>query len=754
MMALTIASPTTFVIKAITLSLGIFGVLRLPPVEQTVVQALINLQLAIAGWYGAPSTLNVLVNPSCSAVDVISLSLGITLAYPAAWRMRIAGAAGGLLTILVLNTMRIGTLLSVADSIPQRVPLLHEYIWPAILVASILFYIWFWTRMVDRVHADENPGASGAMRRRMPRFVASATGLLAVYSLTAPWTMTSTMLVAAGAWVAGAARVLAGTVGVEAAAQGTVLSTSRGAFEVTPECLLTPMLPIYLAAAFTVATGRRRLFWLAAAVPLLFVLSVLRLLVLALPQYLVASPLMLAHGFFQLVAAAAVIAAACAQPSTSTGVASAWRSHPVLRWVIAAAGGVFAGTLAGDALSVAVSSGAALTLTVFPHALTAFTQAGDVQGALQFMPAYQLGLLSGLWIALTGGRQWGGLLWTVLALCASQVLWLVVVGEWAAHAGAMPHALVLRAWNVAVPTGFGLLAFRQRNGESDDDDASYRNFWQRVGRDFPDLAGARSTDYYFRSEVRLLTEHLPNLKGCRLLKTDLWDEAKNTRILCWAAAHGARVYGVDISKPIVQQAHASFDQTRPRLSLGDVRSLPFVDNSFDAIYSMGTIEHFDESETAVTEMARVLKPGGRLVLGVPNRHDPFLRPLLVWLLSAVGLYAYGFEKSYSRRQLNRMLDRSGLVPVVSTGILFIPGWLRMADLALHVWCRPLTRLAGPAIGLFEWLDDRFPSVRHHGYLVVSVALKPGMRTSSDGAVRLPLSHEPCIVELCTKEGSR
>ena len=53
----------------------------------------------------------------------------------------------------------------------------------------------------------------------------------------------------------------------------------------------------------------------------------------------------------------------------------------------------------------------------------------------------------------------------------------------------------------------------------------------------------------------------------------------------------------------------------------DVRAIPFRDDSFDAIYSMGTIEHFDETERAVEEMVRVLKPGGCAIVGVPNRHD-------------------------------------------------------------------------------------------------------------------------------------
>ena len=109
------------------------------------------------------------------------------------------------------------------------------------------------------------------------------------------------------------------------------------------------------------------------------------------------------------------------------------------------------------------------------------------------------------------------------------------------------------------------------------------------------------------------------------------------------------------------QARAAFTRgSAPlRAAAADVRALPFCDASFDAIYSMGTIEHFDETEQAVREMARVLKVGGRAIVGVPNRHDPFLRPLLATALQAVGLYAYGYEKSYSRRALREMLERAG-----------------------------------------------------------------------------------------------
>jgi SAM-dependent methyltransferase len=139
---------------------------------------------------------------------------------------------------------------------------------------------------------------------------------------------------------------------------------------------------------------------------------------------------------------------------------------------------------------------------------------------------------------------------------------------------------------------------------------------------------------------------------------------------------------------------------------------------------MGTIEHFEETEIAMGEIFRVLRPGGRAIIGVPNRWDPFLRPLLVTVLYRLGLYSYGYEKSFSRRALRKMCRRAGFEVVAETGILFIPGWLRMLDLVLHTWCRPLSRFTGLAVRPFAWLYRRFPGLRRHGYLIAAVAVRP------------------------------
>ena len=73
-----------------------------------------------------------------------------------------------------------------------------------------------------------------------------------------------------------------------------------------------------------------------------------------------------------------------------------------------------------------------------------------------------------------------------------------------------------------------------------------------------------------------------------------------------------------------------------------------------------------------------------------------------------------------------MLEAAGLTVTTETGILFIPGWLRMLDLLLHTRWPPGTFVTRPAVAWFTWLGRRFPGLRRHGYLLASV----GERQSS------------------------
>lgn len=83
---------------------------------------------------------------------------------------------------------------------------------------------------------------------------------------------------------------------------------------------------------------------------------------------------------------------------------------------------------------------------------------------------------------------------------------------------------------------------------------------------------------------------------------------------------GFQVYGLDYSLTgcrLAQQRLAS-ESLPERIVYGDVFSAPFVLHSFDVVCALGVIEHFQDSTEIMRAMASLLRPGGQLVVGVPN----------------------------------------------------------------------------------------------------------------------------------------
>jgi len=83
----------------------------------------------------------------------------------------------------------------------------------------------------------------------------------------------------------------------------------------------------------------------------------------------------------------------------------------------------------------------------------------------------------------------------------------------------------------------------------------------------------------------------------------------------WLNRLAAHYTGVDISENAVTMAkEAGLDARR----IDDATSLPFPDGTFDVTVCLEVLEHLFHPELATAEIARVLKPGGRLVATVPN----------------------------------------------------------------------------------------------------------------------------------------
>ncbi|MCB2189915.1 MAG: methyltransferase domain-containing protein [Deltaproteobacteria bacterium] len=256
--------------------------------------------------------------------------------------------------------------------------------------------------------------------------------------------------------------------------------------------------------------------------------------------------------------------------------------------------------------------------------------------------------------------------------------------------------------------------------------------WSDIGDSFPSLKNAYSTGYYRDCERVLIRENFPDLRQARVLKTDLWNEARSTELLFWLSDQGANGVGVDIALSTARLALSNRNGHRAQMAVADVRDLPFPDGSFDYVYSMGTIEHFPDYRQAAAELYRVLTPGGRAIIGVPNLHDPFLRPLVVRLLSLAGKYPYSPEKAFSPKSLQRMLSETGFQVRGMSGALFMPGWLRMLDCLCHTRNMRLAAFTAWATKPFAWLYNRFPQLRKHSYLVAAIVERPTATAENAG----------------------
>lgn len=175
------------------------------------------------------------------------------------------------------------------------------------------------------------------------------------------------------------------------------------------------------------------------------------------------------------------------------------------------------------------------------------------------------------------------------------------------------------------------------------------------------------------SDFLYLPIHFP------FIKRELKGLAKGSKILeagCgfgpwvfWLAEQGYRAVGVDLAEKTI--ATAKNYSRRNRITgcdfiEADIRQLPIENNYFDLIFSFGVIEHFHYPESILTEFKRVLKPGGRIFLSMPNQYSfhTLTRPIL----KILGRWNIGYESSYSQKSLKKLLNNSGF-EVLRSGIM-------------------------------------------------------------------------------------
>jgi ubiquinone/menaquinone biosynthesis C-methylase UbiE len=118
--------------------------------------------------------------------------------------------------------------------------------------------------------------------------------------------------------------------------------------------------------------------------------------------------------------------------------------------------------------------------------------------------------------------------------------------------------------------------------------------------------------------------------------------------------HTDTVHGLDQSRHQMEKAFAKFGaRDRVRFYRGDAERLPFADDSFDKIWSSGSIEYWPNPVDALAEFRRVVKPGGRVLVVGPDYPDT---PLFQRLADAIMLF-------YGEDAAQRMFEAAGFVDI-------------------------------------------------------------------------------------------
>jgi LSD1 subclass zinc finger protein len=89
----------------------------------------------------------------------------------------------------------------------------------------------------------------------------------------------------------------------------------------------------------------------------------------------------------------------------------------------------------------------------------------------------------------------------------------------------------------------------------------------------------------------------------------------------WLSHHLTALYASDYNLTRLQRAKQVGEAEM--VYMADITDYPAVDSSFDVVYFNHVLEHIPDDSQALSEVNRILKPGGRVVLGVPNEGAMF-----------------------------------------------------------------------------------------------------------------------------------
>jgi SAM-dependent methyltransferase len=167
---------------------------------------------------------------------------------------------------------------------------------------------------------------------------------------------------------------------------------------------------------------------------------------------------------------------------------------------------------------------------------------------------------------------------------------------------------------------------------------------------------------------------LDNVTGARILDAGCGEGVTLQKLL--AQYPNANITGVDIDPQNVQICR---DHSLP-VRQGSTYELPFEDGAFDCCLLLEVIEHLDEPERALKELARVTRPGGRLIVLYPVDWAYFLARIACFRFKEA-MFDPAHLRQWNFRHLRKAFAETGWTLTAKHRLPFWPP-LMLAGLAI------------------------------------------------------------------------
>jgi ubiquinone/menaquinone biosynthesis C-methylase UbiE len=194
----------------------------------------------------------------------------------------------------------------------------------------------------------------------------------------------------------------------------------------------------------------------------------------------------------------------------------------------------------------------------------------------------------------------------------------------------------------------------------------------------------------------------------------------NGRDLILLFKRGCKCRGIDFSSSMIEEAKKEFIKNHIEgleVEVGDATNLRFCNETFDKVFASEVLEHIPNYTKAISELIRILRPGGCLVISTPNRQSWYgFDRYIIWEKLFAKKWRHPCDEWKTFAELASALKANGLVITGCAGICYLPGFL----VSYHLPKIMKKSLVWIIKKLEPWLSR---NLSKHGYSVAIKAVK-------------------------------